>query len=91
MYWTLQRLNAAGREVVTNSILISSMLYFLAIWCGTKAGIARATSKVRNFFWSGSVTRTRARVSWKQCCLRREDGGLNLIDPHDAVTALMAK
>jgi hypothetical protein len=31
LYWTSQRLNAAGREVIANSVLISSMLYFVAL------------------------------------------------------------
>jgi hypothetical protein len=74
-----------------NNILISLMLYFLGIWGGTKTGVARATSKVRNLFCSGSVSRTRVRVSWKTCCLRREDGGLNMIDPQEALTTLMSK
>jgi hypothetical protein len=57
------------------------MLYFLAIWGGTKAGVARITSRIRNFFWYAPATRTQARVSWKLCCLSREEGGLNMIDP----------
>jgi hypothetical protein len=30
-------------------------------------------------------------VAWKVCCLNRAEGGLNFIDPEDALTALMTK
>jgi hypothetical protein len=73
-YWSLVRLNAAGREVITNIVLISALLYFLAVWGGTKGGIECITSKIRTFFWSGSTTRTRTRVAWKVYCLRRMAG-----------------
>jgi hypothetical protein len=91
VYWSSQRLNATSREVIGNSVLISFLLYFLALWGGTKAGLTKITSKIRNFFWSGSATRTRNRVAWKTCCLYREEGSLNMIDPQEALTALMAK
>jgi hypothetical protein len=60
------------------------MLYFLAIWGGTKTGLNKILSKVRNFFWSGSVSRTRARVAWRTICQYKEDGGLNMIDHVEA-------
>jgi hypothetical protein len=85
------KLNVAAHEVIANSVLISSMLYFLAIWEGTKVGVAHITSKIRNFFWLGSLTRTRAKVAWKVYYLQRKAGGLNMIDPQEALTMLMAK
>ena len=58
---------------------------------GTKGGIASITGKIRHFFWSSIVQHSRARVSWQVCCLKRCDGGLNLIDLIKAVTSLMSK
>jgi hypothetical protein len=90
-YWSSLEFNAAGRETVANGILISALLYFLAIWGGTKQGIQKVTGKIRNFLWSGSPTAVRARVAWTVCCQPKQVDGLNLIDPQEAVTALIAK
>jgi hypothetical protein len=91
MYWVTVRLNSAGREVIANSVLVSSLLYFLAIWGDTADGIKRITRKIRNFYWAGTTQQARAWVAWQTCCLKRCDGGLNLIDHQEATTALMAK
>jgi exonuclease III len=50
VYWCSMKLNTAGREVVVNNILISAMLYFLAIWGGSAGGVKKITAKVRNFY-----------------------------------------
>jgi hypothetical protein len=65
------------------------MLYFFAIWDGTKTSISQVTSKIRNFFWSGKSCQ--ACKLWKVYYFRRDDGGLNMMDSYDAVMALMAK
>jgi hypothetical protein len=90
-YWSTKKHNAVGREVISNGVLVSTMLYFLGIWSGTKVGIKQATSNVRIFFWSGTTNHSRARVAWHTCCLKRQDRGLNMVDPVDALTWLMAK
>jgi hypothetical protein len=90
-YWSTVRLNASGREVVANSVLISTCLYFLALWGRTKKGVSNVTSKIRNFYWSGTTARTRAGVAWWVCCLKRGQGGLNLLVSGEAVVALMTK
>jgi hypothetical protein len=46
VYWCSQRLNVVGREVIMNSVLISSLLYFLAIWGGSPSRMKRITAKV---------------------------------------------
>jgi hypothetical protein len=89
--WSKTQLNLAGHEVIANGVMTSTLLYFLGIWGGTKAGVNKCTSRIRTFFWSGSAQRTRARVAWSTLCLRREEGGLNLLDPQDALMALMCK
>jgi len=34
-YWTTKRLSLVGRAIVVNAILLLSIYYFLAIWCGS--------------------------------------------------------
>lgn len=36
MYWITMRLNSARQEVITNNVLVSSLLYILAIWGGAR-------------------------------------------------------
>jgi hypothetical protein len=82
-YWTTVRLNSAGRAVISNSIFISMMLYFLGIWGGggSTGAIKRIKGKIRNFFWTGSPSPSRARVAWQILCFPHSEGGLNIIDP----------
>ena len=77
--------------MVSNNILISSMLCFLAIWKGLGVGIKKVIAKVRNFMWSGSKLTAKSRVAWRTCCREKLDGGLILVDPIDAVLALISK
>jgi hypothetical protein len=90
-YWSAMHINNAGRAMVGNGILISSVFFFLAIWGGSKKGVSKVKAKIRNYIWSGSAHPTRARVSWDVCCMLKKEGGLGIVDPHDALTALMYK
>jgi hypothetical protein len=46
---------------------------------------------LRDFLWIGSAHQSRARVRWANCCVQKHRGGLNLIDPEDALQALLDK
>lgn len=35
-YWSTQKINPTGRAVVVNSMLLSTMLFFLSIWGGAR-------------------------------------------------------
>jgi hypothetical protein len=59
-YWVTVKLNLAGREIIANSVLVSTLFYFLAIWGGTVDGIKCITGMIRNFYWAGSIHRARA-------------------------------
>lgn len=91
IHWRTAKMNACGRAVIINGILLSGLWFFLSIWGGTKAGIAKIRGQLFSFMWSGDVKRGRNRVNWISCCQPRAEGGLNLINPEDAVTALMIK
>lgn len=90
-YWSQAKINSAGRAIIANAVLVSSLLYFLAIWGGSKQGIQKAISKIRNYMWIGSPSLTRSRVAWTTCCLPKKVGGLGLINPLDAMTSFMVK
>jgi hypothetical protein len=90
-YWATVRLNSTGRAVIANGVLVSSTLYFLSIWAGSKARIRKVISKVRNYLFSGTAQPARARVAWSVVCSKKREGGLNIVNPLDAVIALMSK
>lgn len=90
-YWSTVKMIAFGRATIINGILLSGLWYFLAVWGGTKAGIAKVRGQLATFLWSGDTYKYRATVSWLTCCQPRASGWLNLVNPEDAVTALMVK
>ena len=90
-FWSSTRINVTGRTVVSNTILISSLLYFLAVWSRSGSGIKKTIAMIRNFLWAGTDRPSRARVAWRICCREKKDGGLGIIDPNDAVCSLMCK
>jgi hypothetical protein len=53
--------------------------------------VARVKSLLINYLASGQTQRARAKVGWIQCCQDKSQGGINLVNPEDAVTALMLK
>jgi hypothetical protein len=90
-YWVTDWLGPIGREIVVNGVLVSTCLYFLALWDGSNKGVKNITGLIRNYYWSGPADRARAGAAWSVCCLNCNAGRLNFIDPRDAVVALMTK
>jgi hypothetical protein len=90
-HWRTSKINTTGQSTVVNSILLSSLFYFISIWEGTNQGIKRIKSAVMNYMAAGTMQRAWIWVSWIQCCQSKEAGGLNIINPEDAVVSLMEK
>jgi len=63
-YWSSQRLSLAGRATVVNAVLLSSLYFFIAIWCGSLQVIRAIRGDLRNYLWSSSKHLCRARVAW---------------------------
>ena len=57
------RINSARKTITNNNMLISSMLYFLAISGNSSNGIERATTKIRNFTWIDTDLLVRTKVA----------------------------
>jgi hypothetical protein len=90
-YWSSVRLNGAGRTVVVNGFLVSATLYFLSIWEGTQGSIKKVISIIRNYLFFGTCQPASARVAWNVVCSKKQDGGLNIVNPIEAVTVLLCK
>ena len=91
VHWSTTKINPTGRSVVANIVLLSSTFFFLSIWGGSRKGVKKIKSTIMNYVAGGKLQRARVRVSWQQCCQTKSKGGVNLINPEDAVTALMTK
>ena len=91
MHWSTTKLNPTRRSIVANSVLLSSTFFFLSICGGSKKGVKKIKSAIMNYVAGGKLQRARIRVSWQQCCQAKSMGGVNLINPEDAVAALMSK
>lgn len=90
-YWTSIHLFLAGRRTIANSVLLSSLWFFICIWGGSLQVIRQICGMILDFLWSGTSNRSRARVSWTDCCAPRLVGGLNLVDSEEALHALAMK
>ena len=77
--------------MVVNGILLSSLFFFLAIWVSTKAEVMKVRYMLSNYLWSSSMSRSRSKVAWYQCCLLKSQGKIGLIDPVDAISAVLIK
>lgn len=68
-FWTYVHFSLASRSFIVNSVLLSSLWYFLSIWGGVHQGPSGNSQGLRNFLWSGHKHHYRARVSWSDCCV----------------------
>jgi hypothetical protein len=48
-------------------------------------------SIIRNYLFAGTSQPARARVAWNVVCSKKRDGGLGIVNPLEAVTALLSK
>jgi hypothetical protein len=83
-YQASTKLLLVGRKMIVNSILLSSLWYFVSVWGGTKKGILGINHLLNNYFWAGSNHNCRCQIAWDQCCGKKKDWGLNLVDPIEA-------
>jgi hypothetical protein len=57
--------------VVVNSILLSTLWFFIQIWVGSDLVIKVIRASLRDFLWSGTDDTPIAYVSWEDCCAAR--------------------
>ena len=91
VYWETTRLSLVGSCVIVNSVLSSSLYYFITLWIGALKIIRQIWASLWNFLWLGSASKTRSRVRWHDVCAPKAIGGLNVIDLEKALNALMVK
>ena len=90
--WAGNKLSLAGRIMVANQVILSSIWYLASCTdlSGNALKLARAT--VGNYIWSGKEQScARARVKWATAVLPIVSGGIKILDPQWQSSALLTK
>ena len=75
-------LSLAGRIIVANHVLLSTMWHTVSVWMFDKHVIRIVKACIRGFLWVGNrKDNVAAKVSWSTLILPKSKGGLGLIDP----------
>mgnify|MGYP000158494050 FL=1 len=92
LFWSTAKLSLAGRVVVVNYVLLSTLWYVLSSWCFSRSCLNQVQRLIRCFLWSGKKEgNIRSKVAWKTIILPISKGGLGVIDPQQQCQALLGK
>ena len=92
MFWSKAKLSFAGRVIVVNHVLLSSLWYIMSCWSFSRSCMGQLQRLIRNYLWSGNDgSHARAKVSWSTIVKPLDQGGLGIVDPLQQSKALMAK
>ena len=90
--WAGNRLSVAGRIMIANQVILSSIWYFASCMDFSNQALKLARATVRNYIWSGKrEANTRARVKWATVVLPIVRGGVKILDPLWQTSALLVK
>ena len=90
--WSNHPLSLAGRIMVSNQVILSSIWYFASCTDYTGKALKTAKATVRNYIWSGKKEScARARVRWNTAVLPIVRGGIKILDPQWQASALLVK
>ena len=80
--WSSNKLSLAGRNMVSNQVVLSSIWYLASCTDLSGNALKLARAAVRNYMWSGKRdSRARARVKWSTAVLPIVRGGVKILDP----------
>ena len=75
-------LSLAGRIIVANHVLLSSLWHAISVWMFDKEAIRTVKACIRGFLWAGMrKDNAAAKVSWSTLVLPKSKGVIGLIDP----------
>lgn len=90
--WSANKLSLAGRIMVSNQVVLSSIWYLASCTDLSGKSLKLARAAVRNYMWSGKRdTKARARVKWSTTVLPIVRGGVKTLDPEWQASALLVK
>ena len=90
--WSAHPLSLAGRIMISNQVILSSIWYFASCTDYTGKALKTAKATVRNYIWSGKrESCARAKVKWDTAVLPIVRGGVKILDPQWQASALLIK
>ncbi|PWA82932.1 reverse transcriptase domain, Reverse transcriptase zinc-binding domain protein [Artemisia annua] len=90
--WKNRMLSYAGRLQLVASVLASMQVYWASVFILPKAVIKDINKVFKGFLWnSGELKKGKAKVSWKQVCKPKSEGGLGIKDLEAWNEVLMSK
>ena len=90
--WSAHPLSLAGRIMISNQVILSSIWYFASCTDYTGKTLKTAKATVRNYIWSGKrESCARAKVKWDTAVLPIVRGGVKILDPQWQSSALLVK
>jgi exonuclease III len=90
--WADQKLSLAGRIMIANQVILSSIWYLASCTDLSSKALKLARALVRNYVWSGQrESNSRARVKWDTAVLPVVRGGIKILDPQWQTSALLIK
>jgi hypothetical protein len=89
--WSHNTLSLAGRILVANQVLLTSIWYLAACCNPNPKMCCQVRGVIRNFIWGDKDAPARAKVKWETLALPTAQGGLGVTDPKLQSEALLAK
>lgn len=90
--WSNHPLSLAGRIMVYNQVVLSSIWYLASCMDLTEKTLIIAKATIRNYIWSGKrESCATAKVKWDTAILPIVQGGVKILDPQWKASALLIK
>lgn len=76
VYWSTVKLSPPCMVVICNHILLSTLWFFITVWIGSNKILGKIREDIPNYMWSCKEKLTHTKVSWGECCLKKN----NMVD-----------
>lgn len=79
--WTCRHLSYAGRLQLINSVLLSIVNFWAAVFRLPSACVKEVEQVCAAFLWTGPALKSsNAKVEWREVCCMKSEGGLGIRD-----------
>ncbi len=90
-YWNYVCSHLQVKMSLLTLYLVSIFWFIITNWAQLIMAFSKCKAMIWSYLWCGQDHTTRARVSWANCCPKREIGRLHLLNLKEALNAFMTK